>query len=112
MTLDPFDVTHGHATALGFRIGDLVYLPDVSAIPDAALPYLSDLKVWILDSLRRTPHPTHFSMTEALQWIERMAPERAVLTNMHIDIDWARANAETADHITPAFDGMQITLPG
>ncbi len=112
VTLDPFDVTHGHATALGFRIGDLVYLPDVSAIPDAALPYLSDLKVWILDSLRRTPHPTHFSMTEALQWIERMAPERAVLTNMHIDIDWARANAETADHITPAFDGMQITLPG
>lgn len=111
VTLTPFEVEHGAMDALGFRIGGLAYLPDVSAIPDAALPVLQDLKVWILDSLRRSPHPTHFSMTEALEWMERMKPERGILTNMHIDIDYAKADTETPEHISPAFDGMQINLP-
>ena len=111
ITFDPFEVNHGSIDALGFRIGDLAYLPDVKAIPDEALPKLENLKVWVLDSLRLTPHPTHFSMQDALEWFERMKPERGVLTNMHIDIDYATAEAETPDHITPAFDGMQIVLP-
>ena len=107
----PFLVNHGAIDALGFRIGDLAYLPDVVAIPDAALPHLEGLDVWILDALRRTPHPTHFDFATALSWIERMAPKRAVLTNMHIDMDYATVAAETPDHITPAFDGMVITSP-
>lgn len=110
VTLRPFEVDHGSIPALGFRIADLAYLPDVSAIPDAALPLLKNLKVWVLDSLRRTPHPTHFSMDQALEWMARMAPERGILTNLHNDIDYAAACAETPDHITAAYDGMQITL--
>ena len=111
ITFHPFEVNHGSIDALGFRIGDLAYLPDVKTIPDAALPALSNLKVWVLDSLKRTSHPTHFSMTDALDWFERLKPERGILTNMHIDIDYAAAEAETPDHITPAYDGMQVTLP-
>ena len=108
--LDPFEVEHGSIDALGFRIGGLAYLPDVSAIPDAVWPVLAGLDCWILDALRRTPHPTHSHLDRALEWIERAAPARAVLTNMHIDLDYATVAAETPDHITPAFDGMVIEI--
>ncbi|APG47902.1 MBL fold metallo-hydrolase [Phaeobacter porticola] len=109
--LRPFEVNHGSMDALGFRIGDLAYLPDVAKIPDSALAELQDLNCWILDALRRKPHPTHLSLDEALEWIERMAPKRAVLTNMHIDLDYAQVAAETPDHIDPAYDGMVIEYP-
>ncbi|WP_284164519.1 MBL fold metallo-hydrolase [Frigidibacter sp. SD6-1] len=108
--LTPFHVEHGDIEALGFRIGDLAYLPDVSAIPDAALPHLEGLKVWILDALRRKPHPTHFHFERALDWIARMKPKRAVLTNMHNDLDHAAVEAETPAHVDAAHDGMVIEL--
>jgi phosphoribosyl 1,2-cyclic phosphate phosphodiesterase len=111
ISLRPFEVEHGSIDALGFRIGDLAYLPDVSAIPDAALPALEGLDVWILDGLRRSPHPTHFCYADALSWFERMAPKRGIITNMHNDMDYATVEAETPDHITPAYDGMVIRLP-
>ncbi|ATF19150.1 MBL fold metallo-hydrolase [Phaeobacter gallaeciensis] len=111
ITLRPFEVNHGSIDALGFRIGDVAYLPDVAKIPDSALAELQDLDCWILDALRRKPHPTHLSLDEALEWIERMAPKRAVLTNMHIDLDYAQVAAETPEHIDPAYDGMVIEYP-
>lgn len=107
----PFQVNHGSIDALGFRIGGLAYLPDVVEIPDEALPPLEGLDYWVLDALRRAPHPTHFNLDQALEWIERMQPKRAVLTNMHIDLDYETLKAETADHITPAYDGMVIRCP-
>ncbi|WP_291729589.1 MBL fold metallo-hydrolase [Leisingera sp. F5] len=110
ITFRPFEVSHGSIDALGFRIGGLAYLPDVSRIPDAALPELEGLDIWILDGLRRTPHPTHFSYTEALEWFEKMAPKRGIITNMHIDMDYAKVEGETPDHITPAYDGMVIRV--
>ena len=111
VTLRPFEVNHGSIEALGFRIGDLAYLPDVAKIPDSALDELRDLDCWIIDALRRKPHPTHLCLDEALEWIERMAPKRAVLTNMHIDLDYAQVAAETPDHVDPAYDGMVIEYP-
>lgn len=108
ITLTPFDVNHGAIDALGFRINDLAYLPDVATIPDAAWPHLKDLDCWILDALRRTPHPTHAHLDLALEWIDKMQPKRAVLTNMHIDLDYATVEAETPAHITPAYDGMVL----
>ena len=104
----PFEVHHGGMNALGFRIGDLAYLPDVAKIPANVVPVLEGLECWILDSLRRTPHPTHFDLDTALGWIDRMQPARAVLTNMHIDLDYDTLEAETPDHITPAYDGLII----
>lgn len=106
----PFEVAHGSIDALGFRIGNLAYLPDVSEIPEAVLPELQNLDVWILDGLRQTPHPTHFSYPQALEWFAKMAPKRGVITNMHNDLDYATVQAETPDHITPAYDGMVIQL--
>jgi len=107
----PFRVGHGSMDALGFRIGGLAYLPDVVEIPEAAWSEaLAGLDVWVLDALRRAPHPTHAHLALALEWIARAAPRHAVLTNMHVDLDYATVAAETPDHVTPAHDGMTIDL--
>lgn len=110
ITLTPFQVEHGRIGALGFRIAGLAYLPDVSDIPPAAWAALEGLDIWVLDALRRRPHPSHVHLARALEWIERAAPTRAVLTNMHIDLDYATVAAETPAHVTPAHDGMVLTL--
>lgn len=111
VTLTPFQVNHGSIDALGFRVRDLAYLPDVAKMSDEAWEAVQGLDCWILDALRRDPHPTHSHLEQSLAWIERAAPNRAVLTNMHIDLDYATLEAETADHVTPAYDGMQIVYP-
>jgi phosphoribosyl 1,2-cyclic phosphate phosphodiesterase len=110
----PFRVRHGSIDALGFRIGGLAYLPDVSDIPAPVWADLEGLDIWVLDALRRTPHPSHAHLALSLDWIARAAPRRAVLTNMHIDLDYATVTAETPDHVVPAFDGMtlEIEIPG
>lgn len=112
VTLHPVEVGHGDIQALGFRIGGLCYMPDVNTIPPEAETMLTGLDVWVLDALRRTPHPSHLSLTETLAWFERMRPARGVLTNMHNDIDWATVQAETRPGIDAAFDGMVIELEG
>ena len=108
ITLTPFEVEHGRIDALGFRIQDLVYLPDVSAMNDAAWDVVSGADCWVLDALRRDPHPTHSHLEQSLQWIEQSGVPNAVLTNMHIDLDYETVLEETPDHIEPAFDGMVI----
>ena len=104
----PFTVDHGAAPALGFRIGPLAYLPDVVEIPEATWPALQGLKCWVLDALRRKPHPTHAHLALSLEWIARAKPAMAVLTNMHLDMDYATLCAELPDTITPAYDGQVI----
>lgn len=108
ITLTPFTVNHGTIDSLGFRFDDIAYLPDVAEIPDASWPMLDGLKLWIVDALRRTPHPSHSHLERTLGWIERVAPERAILTNMHIDLDHDQVAAETPDHIVPAYDGLTV----
>ncbi|MBQ2259908.1 MAG: MBL fold metallo-hydrolase [Loktanella sp.] len=111
ITLTPFKVTHGNIDALGFRVNDVAYLPDVSDIPDAAWPALENLTCWIVDALRRDPHPTHAHLAKTLDWIAKVQPKQAVLTNMHIDLDYATIAAETPAHIQPAYDGLTLTFP-
>lgn len=110
LVLQPFVVDHGSMDALGFRVGGLAYVPDVVAIPDKAWKMLDGLEVWVVDALRRKPHPTHAHLDLTLEWIARAAPKQAVLTNMHIDLDYATVEAETPPHVTPAFDGMILEI--
>jgi phosphoribosyl 1,2-cyclic phosphate phosphodiesterase len=105
---DTFSLTHGELEVLGLRFNNVAYTPDVSHISDSARSQLENLDLWIIDALRPTPHPTHFSLPEALEWIERMKPKRAVLTNLHSDLDYAALRASLPAHITPAFDGMRL----
>jgi phosphoribosyl 1,2-cyclic phosphate phosphodiesterase len=104
----PFQVNHGSIDALGFRMMDLAYLPDVATIPEDVWPKLEGLDCFVVDALRRTPHPTHANLEQALAWIERCKATRGVVTNMHIDLDYDAVAAETPDNVVPAFDGLTI----
>jgi phosphoribosyl 1,2-cyclic phosphate phosphodiesterase len=108
----PFEVQHGNINALGFRFGNVAYTPDVNAIPDSALPYLEGLDVWIIDALRRSPHPSHLSLSESLEWIARMQPKKAILTNMHNDMDYQTLLTELPQGVVPANDGLKIDSLG
>ncbi len=110
LTLVPFTVGHGSIDALGFRIGGLAYLPDVAEMYDAAWQAVQGLDVWVLDALRRKPHPTHSHLEQSLDWIARAGPKRGILTNMHFDLDYRTLCDETPENVTPAHDGMVIEL--
>lgn len=109
ITFTPLPVAHGNIDALGFRIGDLAYIPDVSNIPEATWPMLDNLDTWIVDALRRTPHPSHSHLDNSLAWIARAKPRSAILTNMHIDLDYQTIADETPGHVVPAYDGLTLT---
>jgi phosphoribosyl 1,2-cyclic phosphate phosphodiesterase len=94
--------------ALGFRVGGLAYLPDAVAIPEEAWAHLQGLDCWVVDALRRKPHPTHAHLALTLEWIGRARPAQAVITNMHLDMDYDTLTAELPPHIRPAYDGMVI----
>lgn len=106
----PFTLEHGEIQALGLRVGDVAYTPDVNHIPDSALEHLTGLDVWIIDALRYKRHPSHLSVDEALAWVDRMQPRSTVLTNLHTDLDYSRLDGETPATVTPAFDGMRIVV--
>ncbi len=106
----PFRQIHGPGETLGFRFGGLAYSPDVSDFPAESLRHLEGLDVWIIDTLRPVPHPSHLTVKQALGWIERMKPRRAVLTHMHIDLDYATLARELPAGVEPAYDGMVIDI--
>lgn len=109
LTFLPVEVQHGEITALGFRFHDIAYLPDVSDIPVTALGGFENLDTWIVDCLRHHPHPSHFNLEDTLMWLTRMQPAKAVLTNMHNDLDYASLAGELPEGAVPAFDGLKIT---
>jgi phosphoribosyl 1,2-cyclic phosphate phosphodiesterase len=107
---EPFEMEHGRQSrALGFRFGDIAYASDVSALPAESVERLRGLDLLIVDALRYTPHPTHFSVAEALALIAEVRPRRAVLTNLHTDLDYDKLAAELPDGIEPAYDMMRLT---
>jgi phosphoribosyl 1,2-cyclic phosphate phosphodiesterase len=108
VTLAPFAVEHGGVEALGFRIGDIAYLPDVSMIPDDAWPALEGLGTFVVDALRYKPHPTHAHLALTLEWIARARPARAVVTNLHLDMDFATLRRDLPAGVEPAHDGLVL----
>ncbi len=111
LTVTPFRQIHGDIETMGLRVGGLAYSADISAVPEASLPHLQNLDVWIVDALRYKPHPSHFSLDEAIDWSRRLQVRRAVLTHMHIDLDYATLKRDLAEGVEPAYDGMEIDLP-
>jgi phosphoribosyl 1,2-cyclic phosphate phosphodiesterase len=106
----PFLQEHGDIPSLGFRFGTLAYSADVSGLPPDSIAALAGLDVWIVDALRYRSHPSHFSVDDALGWIERLKPRRAILTNLHADLDYEALRGRLPVHVVPAFDGMTFTL--
>lgn len=108
--LMPFQVHHGTIDALGFRVGDMAYTPDIDGVPEASLKHLEGLDLWIVDALRRTPHPSHWCLSQTLEWIARMKPRRAVITNLHVDMDYATLVRELPAGVQPAYDGLDLVF--
>lgn len=103
-----FDQDHGDIRSVGYRFGDIAYSSDVVGLPEASFAALAGVRVWILDALRYRAHPTHASVEQALGWIERVRPERAILTNLHIDLDYRELASQLPAGVEPAYDGMVI----
>ena len=110
MPVVPFAQDHGHRTTLGFRIGPLGYSTDVTRLDDAAFATLAGVELWIVDCLRREPHPTHSHLAKTLSWIARVRPRRAVLTHMEQSLDYRELCAELPDGVEPGYDGLAIDL--
>jgi phosphoribosyl 1,2-cyclic phosphate phosphodiesterase len=106
-----FGQHHGAIRSLGFRFGGLAYSPDVNALDEEAFAALEDLDCWIVDALRPTPHPSHAHLSRTLEWIARVKPRRAILTNMHVDMDYESLVRELPPGVEPAYDGMTIAFP-
>jgi phosphoribosyl 1,2-cyclic phosphate phosphodiesterase len=110
ITVLPFRQFHGEIESLGFRFGNLAYSSDVHDLPEESLPLLAGLDVWIVDALRYSTHPSHFSVQDALSWIERIRPKRAILTHMHIDLDYDTLSGQLPKGMEPAYDRMRFEL--
>jgi phosphoribosyl 1,2-cyclic phosphate phosphodiesterase len=110
----PFLQRHGDIMSLGFRFGGpeggVAYSADIKALPDDSFAALGDLDLWVVDALRVHPHPSHLNLAESLALIERIKPRRAVLTNLHSDLDYEALRGQLPLNIEPAYDGMQITV--
>ena len=107
--VEGFAMAHGNEQALGFRFGPIAYAPDVSTMPPDSVAKLHGLDTLVIDALRDTPHPTHYSVSEALALIEAVRPRRAVLTNLHTDLDYAALAARLPPGVEPAWDGLVLT---
>ncbi|RMF36985.1 MAG: MBL fold metallo-hydrolase [Planctomycetota bacterium] len=107
----PMRLLHGpHYQVLGFRIGSIAYCTDTNEIPESTFAVLEGCDVLILDALRPRPHPTHFSVNEALQVIERVQPRHAYLTHVCHELEYEATNAELPDGVELAYDGLSIDL--
>jgi phosphoribosyl 1,2-cyclic phosphate phosphodiesterase len=111
LTLEPLAQIHGDIASLGFRIGPLAYCSDVSDFPAATVERLRGLEVLVIDALQWKTHPSHLSLDQALGWIAKLGPKKAILTHMHVPLDYAEVMAKTPEHVEPAYDGMVLDLP-
>jgi phosphoribosyl 1,2-cyclic phosphate phosphodiesterase len=88
----------------------MAYAPDVNRMPAESLPSLDGLDLLIVDALRDAPHPSHFTVAEALALIDEARPKRAVLTNLATDLDYEALRSRLPPHVEPAYDGMRLTV--
>ena len=105
-----FDQDHGTMISQGFRFGPMAYSSDVFDLDDAAFEALKGVECWIVDALRYRPHPTHAHVDKALGWIRRVKPKRAILTNLHVDLDYQTLRQSLPEGVEPAYDGLVIEL--
>jgi phosphoribosyl 1,2-cyclic phosphate phosphodiesterase len=106
----PVPVLHGTMPILGFRFGSFAYLTDCSEIPVESFALLAGVETLVIDALRRRPHPTHFSLDEAVENAVRLGSSRTYLTHMCHDLAHAETNARLPDGIELAYDGLSLDV--
>jgi phosphoribosyl 1,2-cyclic phosphate phosphodiesterase len=106
----PIPIEHGQRPILGLRLGPFAYLTDCSRIPDESWPLLEGLDLLVLDALRETPHPTHFSLAQAIEATRRIAPRRACFTHMCHNLRHEETCARLPQGMELAYDGLVVNL--
>lgn len=106
----PIPLEHGDLPALGFRFGKIAYSPDVGGIPESSVPLLQGLDLWIIDALRPTPHPSHLSVRQALDWVARVGARRAILTHMTVELDYETLSRQVPPNVEVGYDGMVVEV--
>lgn len=110
ITVTPFPQDHGYGPSTGFRFGPIAYSTDAVELPEEAFAALEGVKLWIVGCLTMQPHTTHAHLDKALAWIERVGPERAVLTHMGPGMDYDAVRRLTPDNVEPGYDGMVLEV--
>lgn len=106
----PVRLKHGDLPVLGFRIGNVAFLTDMSMIPSESKDLLQGLDTLVIDALRKEPHPTHLHVDAAIRIVRQIRPKQAYLTHMSHDLDYDALRNELPDGIEPAYDGLKIHL--
>lgn len=101
---------HAYVNTLGFRIGDFAYSTDLIAMHEDGFDMLDGIKVWMLGTFTDKPHPTHLDVDRALEWIERVGPERAYLTHLSFNLDYQTLQDRLPDNVFVAYDGMAFDV--
>ena len=108
--VDAFEVTHGMIKSTGYRFDDIAYISDCSKIVNSVTKKLLSLKYLIIDCLRKEKHPSHFNFDDAIEFIKLVKPEKAILTNLHVDMDYFDLKKKLPKNIIPAFDGLNVNF--
>ena len=110
-TVVPIPLLHGPGESLGYRVGNLAYIVDCSALPESSWRLLQGLEVLVIDALRFREHESHFSISEAIEVAKKLRVPRTLLTHLTHDIDYPRHAAGLPDGVEFAYDGQTLTLP-
>ena len=108
--VDAFEVEHGMIKSTGYRFDDIAYISDCNKISNSVSKKLLNLKYLIIDCLRKEKHPSHFNFNDALSFIKLVKPQKAILTNLHVDMDYFDLKRKLPKNIIPAFDGLNFNF--
>ena len=110
LSFKAFDVIHGMIKATGFRFEKVAYISDCNRIPRESFKNLYNLKYLVIDCLRKNKHPSHFNYDQALELIKIVKPKKAILTNLHTDLDYDYLKKKLPSNILPAYDGLSFNF--
>ena len=105
-----FEVNHGQINATGYVMEKIAYISDCNKVPEKNLKYLKNLNYLILDCLKINKHPSHLNLESALNLIDIMNPKKAILTNLHTDLDYFKLKKKLPKNILPAYDGLSFSF--
>ena len=108
--VDAFEVEHGMIKSTGYRFDDIAYISDCNKIGNSVSKKLLNLKYLIIDCLRKEKHPSHFNFDDAISFIKLVKPQKTILTNLHVDMDYYDLKKKLPKHIIPAFDGLNVSF--
>lgn len=111
ISVTPLPVEHGKISCLGYRIGTLAYITDVSRIPDQTIARMQGLDLLILDCLRYRPHSTHIHVDESIDYARRINAKKTIFTHMNEEIEYDKFRKTLPPRMQPAYDGLRVKLP-